>query len=66
MNKVERFLDEEELVLERLALEKKKYMSAPESHRDYNREWERFYNYKKARYGDVHSSYLHDEWVTLT
>ena len=48
-----------------MSLEKKRYMAAPESHPDYTREWERFYNYKKAHYGPMRPSLLHDEWVTI-
>ena len=62
-HRIERYLDEEQLLLERMSLEKKKYMSAPESHPDYSREWERFYNYKRSKHGNINPAYLHDEWV---
>merc|ERR1712062_164451 len=58
---IERFLDEERLLLEKMSLEKRRYTSAPETHPDYNREWERFYNYKRTHYGPIHASRLHDE-----
>ena len=57
-------MDEERLLLEKMSLEKRRYTSAPETHPDYNREWERFYNYKRTHYGPIHASRLHDEWVT--
>jgi len=65
MRHVERYLDEEQLLVERMNLEKKKFMAAPELHPDYNREWERFYNYKVSHYGPMHTSYLHDEWAKV-
>ena len=64
-DKVRGFLDEEQLLIERMNLEKRDYMSAPELHPDYSREWERFYQSKSATYGRIHSSYLHQEWAEV-
>lgn len=58
-------MDEERLLLEKMSLEKRRYTSAPETHPDYNREWERFYNYKRTHYGPIHASRLHDEWADV-
>ena len=61
--KIQLFLGQERLLMEKMDAEKWKYMGAPETHPDYAREWEKFYTSKCNQYGPLHSSYLQDEWV---
>lgn len=64
-SEIERFIDEERLLMEKMDIDKSMHMSAPEKHPDYDREWERFYTLKSNQYGALHPSYLQEEWAQV-
>ena len=62
---IEAFLYDERLLMEKMDSDKKMYMTSPEKHPDYDREWEKFYTYKCNQYGPMHSSYLQEDWAAV-
>ena len=62
---VEKFFEDEKLLMEKMNNDKKRFLISPEQHPDYEREWEKFYTSKCFQFGPMHPSYLQEDWASV-
>ena len=63
-HEVEKFFQEEKLLMEKMHEDKTKFLKHPEYHPDYDQEWEKFYTSKCYQFGPMHPSYLQEDWAS--
>ena len=61
---VEKFFEDEKLLMEKMNNDKKRFLISPEQHPDYEQEWEKFYTSKCFQFGPMHPSYLQEDWAS--